>query len=694
MSDTHLGSTYLTSSIQTIADLVYRTKTLLGYPIVTDEMTDAMWLEIVRDGVEVATQFGAFTKEQYLVFTSDDYKSGCGVKLDDLITYGCSDLHCFTDTVVETVTATSTACEIIETATAYLSVTPFTYPTEYNLNDPLSVPFSGVSGQYIHLYYDPKNPWSASNVCQADCITIHPVSSQFFQLSSNESLVDLVFDFESELEIYASEISAYTDYPLSAVPLSTMGNELSSIPTDYYDIDVFYPEDQLIGPPMEACIDIGKGIGYIYPKCNKSLINTCSALSAQYTISPNYEHVFTTITLSSVTVETTSTSFSTISSFFDLFCDDCNCNCSLLTSYNSETSSYNFETYRDVVSGIDGQIWDLSALDISPATHVILNNIPSCTIDGSIPLVSNDGIVATFVLCNSAISTNGPMYMEDIQFFKDFTLPVEATGKTCNWENNGFTMTQYNSAYGDCIRHTPEKIKVDVDFCKQVETTYVGTVSSVVSGNYDDYLLSRRKVHGVFSVDDVSGAGGGFFGGSGGDVLFNFDYALMGSVFGYDLQGQRNFGHPGGFNLTTYHMARTFVEHTRKMLRYVSYSFDPKTQWLKVHPEPRPTNADDTCCYTSSMSNSVGRQAYIIGVKIEAPVEEMLSEYFIREYVLARAMQTIGLIRSKYGNTTLFSNQTLTGDALYQQGTTKLETLMKELRDEYRYSEPPAFFFG
>ncbi len=45
MSDTHLGSTYLTSSIQTIADLVYRTKTLLGYPIVTDEMTDAMWLK-------------------------------------------------------------------------------------------------------------------------------------------------------------------------------------------------------------------------------------------------------------------------------------------------------------------------------------------------------------------------------------------------------------------------------------------------------------------------------------------------------------------------------------------------------------------------------------------------------------------------------------------------------------------------
>lgn len=689
------GSTYLSPKIQTYQDLVYRTKNLLGFPIFDSELTDGMWATIIDESLEVFSQWGGGAKEEYLVFSSDDYKNGCGVKLDDIISYGCTPMGCYTTTVVDTITSTVIDCQPIETTTAYLSVTPFVYPTEFNINDPLSTPFSGISGQYLYLTYDKKNPWTATNVCQADCITINPVSSQYYQLSSNYSLSSLVFDFENDpvLSPLTSAISAFTEYPLNSVPLSTMGTELSAIPIDYYNIDVFYPEDKKYGPPVEACVNIGKGRGYIYPKCNTDLINSCSALSAQYNISPNWNYVLTAITLSSVEVEHNNPDFSTISSYFTQFCSECNCNCSSLSTYNSETSAYYFETYKNVISGSDGQVFDLSATDISGATHVRLNGIPSCTINGSIPLVSNDGIVASFVLCNSAISTNGPMYMDDVQFFKDYTLPEEATGYRCGWNNNGFTMSYYNSAYGECVRYTPEQVKVDVSFCKQVSTTFYGTVSTEISANWDDALGRRRKVHGVFAVDDVSGAGGGFFGGSGGDVLFNFDYALMGSVFGYDLQGQRNFGHPGGFNLTTYHMARSFIEHTRKMLRYVSYSFDPKTQYLRVHPEPRPTG-DSTCCNYSSMGSSNGKQAYIIGVKVEPPIEEMLSEYFIREYVLARAMQTIGMIRSKFGNTTLYSGQTLNGDSLYQQGTTRIETLMKELRDEFRFSEVPSFFFG
>jgi hypothetical protein len=695
MSDTHLGSTYLTSSIQTIADLVYRTKSMLGFTVQENEIPDHVWLEIIRDATEIFTQFGGGMKEQYLIFTSLDYKQGCGVKLDDLITYGCSDLHCFTTTVVDTVTSTLTSCEIIETATAYLSVTPFIYPTEYTINDPYSTPFSGTSGQNLFLYFDPKNPWKATNVCQADCVIINPVSSQYYQLSSNIVLSSTVFDFVNDTEItaYTSEISAFTDLPLSAVPLSTMGPELSSIPIYYYDIDAFYGPDILVGPAREACVDIGRGIGWIYPKCDKSLINTCSALSGQYLISPTYQHVITSLSLTSVDVTTESTSFSDISSYFALFCNECNCNCQYLSSFTVETSSYHFETYKTVVSGIDGILWDLSALDISRATHVRLNDIPSCTDDGSIPLTYNDGIVASFAFCNSAISTNGPMYMESVQFFKDQTLPEEATGRRCGWQNNGFTMSYYNPAYTECVRHTPEKVKVDVSFCKQIESTFVGTVSTELSGNYDDYLMSRRKVHSVFTADDAT-ANGGFFGGSAGDTLFNFDYALLGSVFGYDLQGQRNFGHPGGFNLTTYHMARSFIEHTRKMLRYVDYTFDQKTQWLKIRPEPRGVRRDDTCCYSTTNGNGMGLQAYILGVMIEAPVQELLSEYFIREYVLANALQIVGMKRSKFGNTTLFGGQTLNGDSLYQQGTARKEQLLKELRDEYRFSSPAMGFVG
>jgi hypothetical protein len=624
---TGFGSTYLSPKITTYADLVYRCKVLLGFPYQKDELYDEQWATFIDDAVETATEWGAFTKEEYIVFSSDFYVPGCGVKLDDIVNYRCGDERCTMTTVTETVTSIDYFCNTIETATAYLSASPFVYPTTLDVNDPNSTAFTGPSGQSLYVYFDPKNPWRATNVCQADCITIAPVSSQWFQLGSNPALSGIVFDFVHDpvLSTVASQVSAFTTYPLSAVPLITMGAELSAVPTSYYDIGAFYPPDDLAYPPVEACINISDGLGYIYPKCDTSLINACSALSSQYSLSPLWEHAL----------------------------------------------SGNFYI------GGDGRNYPLSATDISKATHVKLLGIPSCTINGSIPLLSNDGIVATFVLCNTAISTNGPMYMDDVQFFHDYKLPAEAADSRCGWNNNGFTMKFNNFNYEDCIRYTPSKVKVDVSFCKNIVMN-TGTVTTVVSADFDETLNRRRKVHGVFNVDDVSGAGGGFFGGSGGDVLFNFDYALMGSVFGYDLQGQRNFGHPGGFNLTTYHMARSFIEHSRKMLRYVSYHFDPKTQYLKVHPEPGGT----------------GRQAYILGVKTESPVEEMLSNYFIREFVLARAMQTIGIVRSKFGNATLYSGQTISGDKLMDLGTAKLEQLMKELRDEYRYNEPPSFFFG
>lgn len=703
MSDNILASTYLSPTINTVQDLVLRSKSMLGFPIQSDELTDYQWLEIIKEGLEVFTQFGGGVEEEYLVFTSDDYSRGCGVKLDDLVNYnyGCNIQHCTETTIVETITSTIVECENLLTTTGYLSVTPFVYPTSFDVNDPLSTPFAGTSGQFFHLYYDKKNPWNATDICDATCISINPISSQWFQLSSNHCLSAYSFDFvnNSNISSLAGTISAHTNYPLSAVPLSSLGTALSSIPDDFYDIRCFYPEDMVIGPPMEACVDIGKGMGYIYPKCNTNLINSCSALSAQYNISPTWSYVSSSILLSSVTINTSANNFSTISSYFTQFCDDCNCNCAFLSTYNSETSSYYFETYKNVISGIAGQVFDLSATDISSATHVRLNGIPSCTQDGSIPLISNDGIIASFVLCNSAISTNGPMYMEDVQFFKDYALPEEILSDSCTscgWINNGFTMSYYNSAYGDCVRSTPERVKVDISFNRKNYLTEYGTVSTTVSSNFDEGLQRRRKIHGVFTLDDVSG-NGGFFGGSSGDVLFNFDYALMGSVFGYDLQGQRNFGHPGGFNLTTYHMAKSFVEHSRKMLRYVSYSFNPKTQLLKVHPEPIPTSSDDSCgCQSSGMGNSgAGRQAYLLGVKVEAPVEQMLSEYFIKEYVLAKAMQVIGIVRSKFGNVTIYSGQTITGDMLFQHGTQRIEKLMTELRDESRYSEiQNAFYFG
>lgn len=692
----NFGSTYLSPVIESYGDLVLRTKSLLGYPVQNVEITDTQWAMIIDEAIEIATQFELGKKEEYLVFCSNVYRHACGVKLDDLLYVGCNDQHCYITTITATTTSTDQVCDIIETKTAYLSVSPFEYPTIFNPLDPDSVEYTGISGQYFHLTFDPENPWNAVNVCEADCITINPAHSQWFELTSNASISGTVFDFENDSTISYLNSTLSADligagYDMTTVPLSALGQNLSAIPISYFPISAFYNVDEFFGPPVSACINIGSGQGYIYPNCNTNLVNACSALTSQFGISPLWSYVLTSITISSTTVVTSAVNFETISSFFVNYCDECSCNCSMLSTYTSATSSYYFEVYKTVLSGSDGSMYDLSSRDISDATHIRLYNIPSCTTDGSIPLNSNDGIIGTFTLCNSALSTNGPMLIKKVQFFKDNKPPSEILyDQRCNWDNNGFTLSYYNSAHGDCVRTTPDPVLVDISFCKKVTTTNIGTVSSYLSGNIDYALNKKRKVLGVFAVEPASQTG--YFGG-GGDLLFNFDYALLASTFGYDLQGTRNTLGKQGYDLLTYHMARAFVEHSRKMLRYVSYIFDPKTQYLKIIPEPSwnamgTTNSE--CCGAEKIGT--GTQCYILGAYVEPPVQELLSEYFVREWVLARAKYVLANIRGKYTNIQLFGGVTITGDALANEAKERMEKLMSELREQSFYVAPASFF--
>jgi len=720
---TNWGSTYLSPTIKSVESLVYRTKTLLGYPAVQDELTDAQWLEIVRESLEVFTQFGGGMKDEWLMFTSDEYEHGCGINLSNLITFGCSDLHCYQTTVVEQVTSIDSYCNDYGTYTGYLSATPYYIPEQFDVDIPSSIPFTGTSGQDVFIYFDPEQPWNANKICNANCVYVKPVSSQSFQLSSSEAVWNSTLNFASEelSSIYPSISSEISAYSIESIPVSSLGDNLSAIPVEAYNIEYFYPEDEIITPPLKACVNVRNGTGRIYPNCDASKVNTCCALSAQYSISDNYNHVITNLVLSStdlvlsgedspcllteggepilteegsgITINYPVSALEAILEYFEQFCSDCSCNCHALTSVdlsNQCSPVYTFTAAQSVISGEDGEIYPLSATDISPATHVRIKNLPSCTINGSIPLTENDGILTTFTLCNTALDTNGPMTMNDVQFIIDHTLPEENVGQSCGWKNTGFALSKHISSLEECVRHTPEKIKIDLTFKECGEITNVGTVTSVLSGNYDESLGLRRKVHGLFTFDE---ANGGVFGGSNSEVLFNFDYALMGNMFGYDLRGNRSVGQPNGFNLVTYHLAKSFIELAGRMLRYVTYSFDPKTQYLKIHPEPNTHRNSSECCNRSTMG-SRGKQAYVIGVKVEAPINELMSEYFIREYVLARAMQVIGNIRSTYQQVTLYSGQTLNGDQMYTQGTARIETLLKELRNDFYYSEPTRIFFG
>ena len=630
------GSTYLNSRIESYADLVYRTKSLLGWPSAPVEITDEQWGHIIDKAVEDFTEFEGNREEEYLVFCSNSYKRNCGVKLDDLLNVGCNEQYCYTTTVVEEVTSTIQSCNILGTSTAYLSTDPFTYPTQYNYLNPNVLPFSGLSGQNFHLYFDPDNPWDATGICGANCVTINPLNSRWYLLSSNPSLSATRFNFITN-PILSAVLSAVSydvnQYGFTNVPMSALGSSLSAIPIKYYPLSSFYPEDKISGPAVSACINIGMGKGFVYPNCDLTKISSCAALTAQYGISP------------------------------------------------SVTAS-----------------WPNSSLDFSSATHLKLFGVPSCTNDGSIPLDSNDGILGTFTLCNTAFSTNGPMTLRKVQFFNDYKPPLEILyDQNCNWTNNGFTFSYYNSSYNDCVRHTPERVPVDVTFANCTTITEIGTVSSTLSSNYDTYINRKRKILGVFNADTSSQ--GGYFGG-GGDLLFNFDYALMANTFGFDLMGNRNNLGKQGYDLLTYHMARSFVEHSKKILRYVSYQFNPKTQYIKLMPEPAGSNnlSNSTCpsatCCNNAIMNPNSMQCYIVGVYLEPPVEQILSSYFIKEYVLALSMVTLGRIRSTYGGVTLYGGATLTGQDLLAKGEEKVKELLAELRDQLRYSAPPSFYIG
>jgi hypothetical protein len=623
------GSTSLNPRISDYSDLVYRTKSLLGWPSAPVEITDEQWGHIIDKAIEDFTEWEGNREEEYLVFCANNYKRSCGVKLDDLLDVGCNPQHCYNTTVYQTVTSTRQVCDIIETSTAYLSATPFVYPTPYNYLNPNSMIFSGVSGQTFNLFFDPENPWSAMDVCKANCLTINPANSRWYLLSSNPNLSATRFNFTASpilSAVFGNVSYNLSAYGLTNVPMSALRNSLSAIPVNYFPLSAFYPKDSITNPQVPACINIGQGTGFVYPNCNTSLVSSCAPLTAQFGISPS------------------------------------------LTA-----------------------LWPASSRDMSNATHIRLLGVPSCTTDGSIPLNSNDGIVSTFTLCNTAFSTNGPMSLKNVQFFHDYKPPTEILyTPQGNWSNNGFTFSYYNSDSGKCVRTTPEKILVDVTFAKCSTITEIGTVSSTVSSNIDGFIHRKRKILGVFSAD-LGGQGG--YGGSG-DLLFNFDYALLANTFGYDLMGNRNNLGKQGYDLLTYHMATSFVEHSKKMLRYVTYQFNPRTQYLKLTPEP--PNAYYNCetgCVGQSMSS--GSQCYILGVYLEPQVEHILSSYWIKEYVMALAMVTLGRIRSTFGGVVLYGGATLTGSEILAQGNEKAAKLLEELRNQMRYNTgPTAFLVG
>jgi hypothetical protein len=76
-------STNLTSKIQSFSRLGDRITRSLGAPMINVEIHQDQLFEFISIACEMFTKFAGYT-EEYLVFNSDLYKDGVGIKLDDL----------------------------------------------------------------------------------------------------------------------------------------------------------------------------------------------------------------------------------------------------------------------------------------------------------------------------------------------------------------------------------------------------------------------------------------------------------------------------------------------------------------------------------------------------------------------------------------------------------------------------------
>lgn len=621
------GSTYLNSKVNSYEDLADRVRRLLGAPQIEVELTDSQIATFIDEAIEWFSQY--HLERKYLVFSDANYEAGCGIKLDDIVRACDMKSECLLSSSSIEITGTNITHDPITDGdgnyvfSAMLSASPFFFPDPDN-------PSISALGQDIYLKFDKSNPWDSNRICNADCFTLKPRGSSCPILPDRIPYIDfsdLIYKYPELIWMLDDPIVGGSQtgiLPTDEIPC----NILEAIPSYYFPMSAFYPEPELVGFPVKACVTIRNGEGTIKPFCKPKKVK-CKSMSAVWDISDDFEYVID----------------------------------------------------GDTISGEDGRVFPLSALDLSRANSVVIPGLPVCNIDGSISLNENTGLYATFYLCNSAIDTEGEWEVENAQFQISYYPPSNVFDKRfCDIKNKGFTISKFIDDPEDCIQNTGKWVPVDVVFETTEVESLTGEVVTYCSGGFDYELESRRKINSVFSMDYNPGTGGGYFGSN---ILFSFDYGVVANAFGYDLQGNRNL-YRNGYDMLSYELARGFIDQVQRMVNYASFEFNPDTQYLTIIPEPFPLGKDPMR----------GTRFYVVGIYVEKPIKHLINKKWVQDWVLARSMETLGLIRSKFGNVTLYGGASIQGDSLVSMANSEKERLLKELRNDNYYSEPSMFFTG
>jgi hypothetical protein len=191
------------------------------------------------------------------------------------------------------------------------------------------------------------------------------------------------------------------------------------------------------------------------------------------------------------------------------------------------------------------------------------------------------------------------------------------------------------------------------------------TNSAGLSADFDYDLNDYRRVIDCFEFNYGESTGI--------NTLFTLEQSMAQQIYSSYMIG--NFG----FDLTSWEVLKEFIKVRDVVLAMrPRFRFDPKTQVLKIIPEPIPEN------------QYVG----VVGCYIERPIRELIDERWIYKYTLALCKITVANVRGKYSGTSLFGGGNVNYSDLMGQGIKERDDLEVELETSYIDAQPPMFFRG
>lgn len=210
-------------------------------------------------------------------------------------------------------------------------------------------------------------------------------------------------------------------------------------------------------------------------------------------------------------------------------------------------------------------------------------------------------------------------------------------------------------------------LRLDKLFSETLELNANYTDMDSITGmyNYDYDLQSTRRVVDVFSFEEGTSTGI--------NTLFTIEQSMAQQMhFAYGMGAK-------GFDIVTWHILKDWLEMREKIFALRHHvRFDPRTQTMRLFPEPRPNELFLGC----------------IGCYVERPIKDIIKERWVKNYAAALTKIAVAHVRGKFNNTTLFGSGTINWTELMSQGREDKKQLEQDLINGGEDTMPISFFVG